>query len=666
MDSLEAFYYLIITFGIFIAFSLVITIFGSIFLYYIAKNRTQDVKLSILEISLISYAIGLSLFISFAYIFDIFQIFYFYTAYLFYIVCDLIFIFFLKKKGELIKLFIELKNFIKNHKKPLVYTAIIFSALIFLIFFKFWNKIGFNSALPSRDTYSWTAATLYLLKHGHMSNEWFGSEYPPGFMFLNAGSLLIFPNYTIAYYYMKFGFIPYLIVFLICLYSICKIIFQNNNHIIFFSLALIFSFSYFLKRTISFLPPIVCEILFFTIFLIVYKKLPTYIIGFILPALYLIHNITALFFYVIFICFYIIKLIVIIKKKEKIILFIKDISLLIILTMILLIPFLLHAYFCLNTTFFDLIGYYFGLINLNCIIDNRSIEKFPLLLSVINIQQVNLFSPGIERTHEFFLKETIYLFSIFAIIPLFIRNKQKDQEFKDLLILLKLCFLFVIIIFLGPYFLSIDSIQNNHWYDKYSYRIVENFAGAILILIGIGWNWIVEKITIIWQKLRFKFKNINEILNKHRLLKIIVNLKTLILIGTILIPFFWTYNTKYYYYYMYDDQFIENVLYINEKVPQGSHLAIPDFDTDDDRLTKNNYVRLLFDYKNNYYNISINWTYNDFYLFCVDKNIDYILFAKKDWNNSFVEEFEHHDDIFVSKYQPEEKDSIYGVYKFDN
>ncbi|MHA1336914.1 MAG: hypothetical protein ACTSPW_14455, partial [Promethearchaeota archaeon] len=263
MDAILIVFYTFLTILYFIAFSVLITILGGIILFIILKKEKSEWDIGKLEYCLLSYAIGISIYLIISYILDIFLVFNIYFGY-----------------------FLVIKESIQNNNTK-IYKIILFSIVIFFIILRFFPLLALSSSLPAEDPFAWTVSIFYLLDHQHINYDLFRSYYPCGFTFINAGTLLIAPSKTVAFFYMKFGFIPYLFLLILCLYSILIQFFKDNLEYIFFCIFLMLSYNYLLQRTIIFLPSLIVNILILISILILTTKIPNYLLGFTIPAMFL-------------------------------------------------------------------------------------------------------------------------------------------------------------------------------------------------------------------------------------------------------------------------------------------------------------------------------------------------------------------------------------------
>ncbi|MGQ4876522.1 MAG: hypothetical protein ACP6IY_20855, partial [Promethearchaeia archaeon] len=532
--------------------------------------------------------------------------------------------------------------------------------VIFLIILRFFPRVQYSSSLPSKDPFSWTASIFYLLDHQHIKYDWFGDEYPCGFTFLNAGTLLIAPSKTIAFYYMKFGFIPYLFLLILCLYSILIQFYKDNFEYIFFCIILTFAHNFLLQRTILFLPSLIVNILILISILILTTKIPNYLLGFTIPAMFLIHNISGLFFYLVLLLYYILQIIKSIKNIHVLKKIILDIIIIIIIAVSILLPYFIHMYIKWGDDLFYLINYYIeNTLNLESSENFIIIKNYKFLL--LNENNNAFIIEALNKIDEFINKRTIGLFIIFTVIAFFFKPKNKNKYFKDLLMLTRISFFILICIFIAPYILNLNFILENKFYQIYSYRAIESYFYSVLFLATIGWNWFILKLKKLWKLIRKKSEKIKQLIENHNFK---INFKIIAIILTITIPLYYSSTRqKYYVGYVYKSYYIESILFIIDNISNDSVLAIPDFNTDNDSRTVNSYSRLLYDYKYYYYNFSQFRNYLELYNFCIINKINYILLKLTSWNENITKNIQEKND-FELIYAPLEKDWVYRIYKF--
>ncbi len=649
--------FLAITCILYLIFSIILTVFGSIFLFLIQKRSFGKWELSKLESVLISYAIGVSIYLFIAYILDILQIFNFYFAYLSFIIVDILFLIYLYKLNILnknLKYFKEYLNFNKENSKLLF---ILFLIIIGLQFLKILPRLLYNSSLGSSDPYSWTSSVFYALDHFHMNYRWFGPDYPAGFTLFCTGNLLIVPNNYIAFFFMKFACMPFITFFILTIFSISRRIFKES-YLIFFTMIMVLVSNYFLQRTVMFLPSSISTLLISIALIIYLTKAPNYLIGFIIPAVYLLHSLSAIFFLMALVIFYFIKIIKSMKNRNLLKNNLNEIFRIILITFILLIPYVLHAFIVYDKNVIRIISIIIRKLKIFQTTEDLQIEQFSTFILILFNSGESIL--GFDRFIELFWKRTIGLFFLLAFAGLFLRTKEKDDKYKDIIILLKVGLILVFLVFYIPFLLNLEFIIENQFYDFTSYRIIETFTPHIIILSAIALEFLVKRSEEYWYFLKSKYERFRNFLKKHKPRKYNTNFKTSIIVLIISSSMvFYIFREKFYMNHHHFN-FAETILYISENIPEDSNIGIPRFD----EKQRNSIYRLLYNYDTKYYyrdNIS---TYENFYNFCSILNIKYVILKRTSFNETNLTEFDT-EDKFIKIFQPIEEDNIYGLYKFE-
>jgi hypothetical protein len=133
------------------------------------------------------------------------------------------------------KLIIQLKS---NYKQLIVLGLILCVIFVFQ-FITYWPMISENSALLEADPYYWTRQTLYLNQNGSVNSHELSSTYPWGFILYCGGNLLVSPDFTTTYYFMKLACFPFLNLYIIILFSILRRVFKERFLIFFCLLAVL-------------------------------------------------------------------------------------------------------------------------------------------------------------------------------------------------------------------------------------------------------------------------------------------------------------------------------------------------------------------------------------------------------------------------------------------
>ncbi len=664
MIELNIFTYLLLllfTYLIFFAFFGILAIFGYVILFFLRKKKNYAWELSKLEYIFISFALGLSLYIPFSYCLDIFNAFNFFTAYLPIVIFDTIFIIYFLSVNDSKEIKVKFKRIFNFTDKSALINLLIICLIICLLFFRLWDRVTKSSSLSSADPYTWTSVVYYIMDNHHITLSALGPDYPPGYTFYLAGNILIFPSKTFVYFFVKFGCFPFLTLYILLMFVVAKRFFSKKYYLIFFCLISLLVSNYFLSRSLMFLPSSITGLLIFISLVLFVNKCPKYLIGIMLPSMYLLHNLTAFFFIICLIIFYLIKIISVVRIKNEFVDLLKEILKIVILTIILLIPYAIHASLKYNQNVIEIA---IIIINKFAAANNSYAINKPPLPFLIYLNQFDYYevSIGDLRLEELVFERTFGYFLIFSIIGLVLRSKTIDLGIKESRLMLKICFSFLILLFYAPYLLNIKSITNNYFYSFSSVRMIENFTAHIILLAGIAIDWSIETMTKIYQKIKLNHKKLNDLFNRRIFTKLKLNFK-LILISLLIFSSFYYFLSRdkvtVNYHYNY---FSENILYMCENIPDGANIAVRNFNNDSDDDSSNIVYRLLYNYDLVYYDCPDNQTYQAFYNFCLDHDIEYVLFKRTSFNETFLDEFDNHSN-FELIYIPLEKEFVYGVYK---
>ena len=628
---------------VFFIFFILLSILGCFFLFLIRKHVNRELtehSHSILEKIFISFGIGISVYISLCYFLDLFALFNFFTAYLSIIIFDISFCFYyynknkedLKKRVNKQNLKTYLKGVFSNKNSIFCIGVLVFTIAIISIIQ--WTIITESTSLNYTDPYKWYTDTIFLLDNGHINYYHLDYNYPSGHTFFNAGVLLIYPDYLFAYYYFKFIPLYFIAFYVIIAFIVVRKLFKRN-YLILISLLLILTSRYFLSRTLLYLSSSLASGLLIISLLIIINKYPDYIIGFFLAGLYFIHNLTAFFFIFVLLGFYSYRFMLNIKNREILLRQIKSISILILITSILLIPYLVSIYYIYNNTIFDFIKHFFGrfeetdyAFNLNNLKNSefsyQSLIKlmYPLdYFSIfIDINLLELFDELFERS--------IFLFFILSIIGLFIYLKpKKSSKDEEIIIFFKIFIIIIIIFFLLPY-ISDDF----NLFIKFRKRILQSFSLPIIIMALFTIEWIVNLARNFTDFLVRRFKFYKNLVQTNKIYSKFLRIDTIIIIFLItsLSSTFLTHRYPDYYYY-YDDELVEVVLYLRDKAEPNSKILREDFDSAV-------IFRMLYDMKVKKWDLNRTSTLDDLLLEISERDIDYLIFSKNFFNNSTIDD----------------------------
>ena len=660
MNLLDYIFYLFVTYLIYIIFFGLIAIFGYILLFFLRNRNTRDLNLSKLEFIFISFAIGIALYLILAYSLLTLEIFNFFTGYLSIILLYIVFVLYYLRKKKIRIDSRKFKNFLVLKKKQIIFSILIISSITFIQFLEFWPILVDNSSLLARDTYKWTAKVWYILDNGNINNQFFNLPlYPEGSPIIWAGSLMISPTKTISYFFMKFGCMPILSTYILVMYTVSKRFFKKKFLLIFFCLILILISRYFMYRTILFLPSSLANLLIFVSTIIVLTKLPNYLLGFIIPAIYLIHLLSALFLILCLGIFYIIKFF---KSFSEIKPFFKEILTIFFLIIVSLIPFFVYIYITFEISIVAYIDYY-----LESIIPQISSNVYQININELgySIQtqwiddMINIIN--IERMRDLFDKYTIGPFLLLSFFGIIIMNKKRKREGKEFVLILKIGLLLTVIIYYFGFL--IGETSQSTLYDYAIYRPLETFTPHIILLSALTLETLLKKSEKLWKLLR---KRYSYLIFSYKIRLILKNItfKSFLITVVIASSLFYS-NTRQKiqpnYYYL---TLPEVILYINDNIPYGTRLSVPSPWIEGSEFSDNVYA-FLVNYNLIYYRGTSDLTYSRFLNFCEDNIIKYIILKKSSLNYSnFLRDFEN-STFFTKIFQVVDSDLHYGIYLFN-
>ncbi|MFX0035953.1 MAG: hypothetical protein ACFE9I_09980 [Candidatus Hermodarchaeota archaeon] len=633
-----------------IIFILSIAFFGYAILFFIGRKTIKDWNLSILEYCFISFTIGLSIYLVWCYLADIFHLFNFYTIYLPIVIIDVVFILLKTKNFKFNKFIKSFKLILKKRQFGLSILIIV----ILLLLIKIWNALFLRASLLSRDPYSWTSNVLYLLEHSHLNYDWLSNaRYPDGFVFYSAGNLLISMNKTMGYFFMKFGGVPTFFLYIIMMYIISRRVFKRK-YLTYVCLILVISYNYIIYRNLIFLPSNLVNLLILVSIMIIFTDIPNYFLGFIIPTAYLLHALSAIFLITGIFIFYIVKLA---RNMKDIKTITKDFLIITSISFLLITPFLINIYLTRNKSIFYLIEGYlevFSPLSLNSI-------KFNKFLILLFIPYFNL---DFEGFTSFLFHNTIGIFLFLSIGGLIIEPKKQGSKFNDGYIYIKVCFVLLLIIFSLPYLFI--------FYDDFfiwsSERIIETFSPQLILISCLFLEWIIEIFNKIYQRSKLEYKKLSKIIEVNKNTLSYLNLKRLFLLLLFLFPFsvyLISTDKKFEHYYIYNSSLVENIIYINDNLPPNSNIMVHNLYYDDFAYTKNEPYQLLYNFNLSYYQYTRNYTYNDFFDLCSVNNIEYVVLKKSNFNVTiFLINF--NSSLNFMEIYPNTPGDIYRLYKFYN
>ncbi len=640
---------------IFYLFVILISVFGFIFIYYIRKINKKDWELNFIETFIISFAIGLSIYISYCFILDIFKFYNFFSGYYIFAIIDAYFIWYLIYRGEINSKQISnyFSSLIKKIKTQTKQTITLILILIFVFCWQIWVQweiITSEYAIPSRDTYVWLGQSWYLLENGYLWREHMPLHYPKGYTFYLAGPELIYPDWRLAYFYMKFGGIPFFSFYIFVVFIILKRLFQLN-YMIFIGLLLILISNYLYSSFDSFVSSSIPTLLILISLIIFISKSPFYLTGFFISVIFLFNAIFGLFYLMIIIPLLFIKFLSVKREYSKFIVnFIGKTG---IITVTLLISYVIHTIIVQNVSIFDIIYAYlfeFGYLNTN--ISNRIVltGSTPVILQFRYILR-DLF-PHNDIISQFLdiEKKVLSYFFIFVLISLFLPTKRFfNKKYRDFINLAKIAVLVIITFYVAEIIFEDSSnifAQSIPWFK---WRALEAFAAPSIILCC----FVIEKVIEKTNKLTFY------LFNKSRLYKNLIRNTTIskfvrienIVISLLIISSLATLVSQqriYTSYYFEKDQ-IDTIFYIKENIPDESKILVSDFNDGPNCL-----YNLLSTYKVYKWDFEFSEnTFNETIEYIIDKGIDYILLDYTMINSTekgFFTSYYYFDDLYENDY----------------
>ncbi|MFX1260183.1 MAG: hypothetical protein ACFFAN_20220, partial [Promethearchaeota archaeon] len=642
-------------------FTLIITLFGGIFIFSFQKRSKERWKLTKLEYLFLSYSIGLSLYVVISYILDIFIFFNFYSAYLPYLIIDSIFLLYLYKSKVLREFFFKIKVIIKREYKYLIKIISIFLIISIIQFIFFWDKLIYKNSLVGYDSYLWTGHVLYVLEYGHFI--YLDYRYPAGFAFFCAGNLLIISDLNFVYYFMKFACLPFLTLYLFVMLIISQKIFKKC-YLIFFCLISVLSYSYFLHRTIAFYPSLIANLLILISLIIIITNAKNYLIGFIIPAVFLIHPISALFFIIALLIFYYIKIIKSILKHKNTLSLVKEIFFICLFTIIFLIPYFIATY--IEKGEISIIFTYFLKKPTE---DNSSNIKFQdvsfltSFLLIFNENLLDLISIN-EISSLFYL--TLGPFLIFSIGGFFFNNNDEFDFDKDFIEFLRIGLILIFLFFYIPHIFEPDLTELHNFIYILKYRVLETFCGHIVILAALFLNFTFDLSDKLWQSLKRKNNKIRNFSLNHNLAEKLINIKAILILTLISSAFVFNLSRKdFYYQYAYPDHFVESIQYIKEECPKNSDIAVYKFK----KYYYNKIYFLLYNYEINYFNFDNqkDLSFDEFYDFIESNDIDFLILGTDRYSRTFLETLSNNSSfIELEIFKADQSSNSNDEYSYDS
>jgi len=605
----------------------IISLFGSIFIFIFQKHSKKKWNLTLLEYGFISFAVGMLIYILIAYILNLFKFFNFYTAFLPFLIISLaflIYLFSIKKIQEYLTL---IKNYLISNYRTVIIYIFILSFIFFLQFLSFWPKVSESSTLLSYDSYWWPKQVLHLNEYGFVNYRDISPFYSWGFIFFNGGNLLISPDFMTTYYFIKLACFPFLNFYILVMFSISKRLFKRHS-LIFFCLIGVLSNSYFLYRIIMFLSSSIAVLLILISLIIIITETPNYLLGFTVPAIFLMNPVYGFYFALPLIIFYI--TIIIIYRREAFSNF-KEIIVIMLLSVVFVIPYLISYIYFQNQNLINLIKSFAKYFNINifnqsdAIINtsSNSLSTSPLLI---------LFNSLSDFTFLYIILDVFYIVFvvILPIFSLFLKDKNRRKVNKYFSIFLKIGLIAYPIAFTPQIF------ERIRFLDIFYFRVLEALLPCFILLAGLFIERILTESSKLWQRIKGRSDKIKNWAGKDKFYNKILNLPSIMVI-LILGSSFFTYNyarENFNYHYHYDDSVIDCIFYINYNIERESNIAVNIFD-------QHHYTPylLLYNYNLSKYQFNYNLTLAELNTFTNTNAIEYLIISPSSYNSNFTYNF---------------------------
>lgn len=593
----ESFYFVnfllvCIAFSLFI---LLIAIFGMIILYFIRKFNKKEWGINFLEFFIISFAIGLSIYLFICFILDIFMFFNFYSAYLSIIIIDVIFILYLIYHKDLTRekisnFFASIKiRFTNNPKDLKIFVGIIIIILIIQISIQ-WRIITSSYALPSRDTYALMGHMYHLMDKGYLWRERHSIHYPKGFHFFITAPVLIYPDFYFAYIYLKFSGILIMSFYIIVMSLILKRIFKKNYLVLTGLMLTLISNILWSRFTIN-ISSTIPTIMMLISFIIFRSKCPFYLTSFLFQIMFLM-NPTLAFCYILVWVFLILLKLTSEEYNFRIVLIDYLIKPLILMILFIL-SYIFNTLIVKNITFIDFLNAFFYFFKFSTININLSKNSDLLILNsiLLNIDFSDILKnllPHNDFLHAFFdmEKRTLSFFLIFTFVGLFLPTKKYfGKEFSELVKLTKFSLFVLICLYL---FKALFENSNIILFFFLIYVIqpkaVEAYVGPIIIFCCFNLNLIIEKAKVFTIYLKNKYSSYRNLLKNNtfskffRMENIIITILLISLSSTFIVHRDVDYNVYF------EKEQIETIFYIKDNIPEDSKILVNFYDGMGDAL----------------------------------------------------------------------------------
>ncbi len=649
--------YLFVTFTLYFLNIFILSIFGFITLKLIRKIDKRKFKLPKVEMFLLSFVIGTSIFISYSFILAALSIFNFFTATLPLILLDVAFLLYslIKvrnlqngKQGFSIKLIFD-----KVTKSQVIFFSIISLSLFFQIAF-LWNIMSSNPSLYSVDPFFWFGFTSGLLNEGTIKG--YGITYPPGYTIFCASHLLLLysPDFWTTYYFFKFGPLPYVCFFVFIFGYLIKKIFQKN-YLVLSSLIILITTNYVNRRILPFNPSnFACLILLISL-LLISSKCPLYLFGFFFPLMYLINPPVAFFYSIAFTLYLILNLF---YKEQKLKQYITQIIGIVVVSILILLPYFFFIYYTVDADVFTFIdnnlSKHFSILNTSSS-TLETIELFFNLKEKFLYPYYKWFPDQPSNLKMDYVRNQV-IFSIFfpcAIFGLFIPLRTIHDRSKSRTILISKCaVILVVLVNFCPYYIG------NAFFLRILpawilIRMLECFILPIIILESFAFNFVLFSLPKYLKLFFYKLKKV-QMGYKKKIFTIKRYQQLIVSILLILVFFNYLFYLKFDNYewdkYHFDSKDVDVIDFIRENISKEKRIVVAN-DTSDSY--QNNIYNLINDYDYYFFNFYLFNSFNDSKGYFNEHEISYVVIKRAAINpdelNNFITDNEEFHNLYENK-----------------
>ena len=550
----------------------------------------------------------------------------FFTAYLPFILFDCSYISYklivIIKNNDIKDIFNILNSWFHKNGKILFKILLFMIILLLITGYTLLPVISESKSLLYKDPYFYLKNTYYVLDNQSISPDVI-NRYPPGFAVYFSSPLLIFKNYELAFYYIKFGGIHFTFLSMIAIFFIIYNLLRKL-YIAFVCSILFLAFYLYIFGAIAFLSKSIATFYLCTsIFLFFEHKKHLYLTGFFLPIIFFFNPAVAFYCYLLLGTFIIGN--IVLYERHNLFIELKSTIKLILIMSFLFLSYLFYLIFSgfdilklINTYLWRITGNRFN-IKYGVSEFNLNSQKSYFLNSSTTDLIKNIINFIIEPNLTISALTLIFILFFTSIGFLFNPFKKKKTNKNKIHFLCRLSFFFIIM----TYTVMILFLPNNNFLRLFQDAIWSYYTPLLIILGGIGILTIEKNLKKLGIFLKGKIDS-SEMTNSEKKIKRIkkmFRLKNLMIISLIFSAIFIQLKQKEiakdWIYYEFNDQQIECFLYIRNELPQGSKIMISE------RLWALGYF--VYDMETANLNLNNITSFEDLEIIIISNNFNYIL-----------------------------------------